>query len=193
MTSKLPAKQRHVVVNIYFKRHPSEQNVLVICPFFLLNHVNMKSYFTNNLSKIQRKLIQYFNFCEYLSELRINFSTQGFGGNDSDVGSPRDGCLQGVKLRPTVDSQSLAGSNVPLSEQPERRGNETNALCELAGAESQRSMGEILSSMDPGPPLGVLGPDSCIEKPSSKLTPSNQNVKRSTFWGRGNVSVGIYF
>ncbi|OIT31778.1 PREDICTED: rho GTPase-activating protein 7-like isoform X1 [Nicotiana attenuata] len=114
------------------------------------------------------------------------YDYKGFGGNDSDVGSPRDGCLQGVKLRPTVDSQSLAGSNVPLNEQPERRGNEMNALCELAGAESQRSMGEILSSMDPGPPLGVPGPDSCIEKPSSKLTPSNQNVKRSTFWGRSN-------
>ncbi|XP_009790689.1 rho GTPase-activating protein 7-like isoform X2 [Nicotiana sylvestris] len=114
------------------------------------------------------------------------YDYKGFGGNDSDVGSPRDGCLQGVKLRPTVDSQSLAGFNVPLNEQPERRGNETNALCELAGAESQRSMGEILSSMDPGPPLGVPGPDSCIEKPSSKLTPSNQNVKRSTFWGRSN-------
>ncbi|KAK4380344.1 hypothetical protein RND71_002206 [Anisodus tanguticus] len=113
------------------------------------------------------------------------YDYKGFGGNDSDVGSPRDGCLQGVKLKPNVDSQPLAGSNVRLNEL-ERRGNEMNALRELAVTESQRSMGEILSSMDPGPPLGVPGPDSGVEKPSSKLTPLNQNVKRSTFWGRSN-------
>ncbi|KAM3397966.1 Rho GTPase-activating protein 7 [Capsicum chinense] len=114
------------------------------------------------------------------------YDYKGFGGNDSDVGSPRDGYLQGVKLKPKVDSQMLAGSNVPLNEQLEKRGNEINAFRELAVTESQRSMGEILSSMDPGPPLGVPGPDSGIEKPSGKLTPSNQNVKRSTFWGRSN-------
>ncbi|XP_060197224.1 rho GTPase-activating protein 7-like isoform X4 [Lycium barbarum] len=114
------------------------------------------------------------------------YDYKGFGRNDSDVGSPIDGCLQEVKLKPKVDSQPLPGSNVPLNEQLERRGNEINAFRELAVTESQRSMGEILSSMDPGPPLGVPGPDSGIEKPSSKLTPSNQNVKRSTFWGRSN-------
>ncbi|XP_059278057.1 rho GTPase-activating protein 7-like isoform X2 [Lycium ferocissimum] len=113
------------------------------------------------------------------------YDYKGFGRNDSDVGSPIDGCLQEVKLKPKVDSQPLAGSNVPLNEL-ERRGNDINAFRELAVTESQRSMGEILSSMDPGPPLGVPGPDSGIEKPSSKLTPSNQNVKRSTFWGRSN-------
>ncbi|XP_049347998.1 rho GTPase-activating protein 7-like isoform X3 [Solanum verrucosum] len=111
------------------------------------------------------------------------YDYKGVGGNDSDIGSPRDGCL---KLKPKVDPQPLAGSNVPLHEQLERRGNEINAFRELAVTESQRSMGEILSSMDPGPPLGVPVPDSGIEKPSGKLTPSNQNVKRSTFWGRSN-------
>lgn len=95
-------------------------------------------------------------------------------------------------MKPKVDPQSLAGSNVPLHEQLERRGSEINAFRELAVTESQRSMGEILSSMDPGPPVGVPVSDSGIEKPSGKLTPSNQNVKRSTFWGRSNVSVSIY-
>ncbi|TMW98394.1 hypothetical protein EJD97_004101, partial [Solanum chilense] len=114
------------------------------------------------------------------------YDYKGVGGNDSDIGSPRDGRLQGVKLKPKVDPQPLAGSNVSLHEQLERRGNEINAFHELAVTESQRSMGEILSSMDPGPPLGVPVPDSGIEKPSGKLTPSNQNVKRSTFWGRSN-------
>lgn len=113
---------------------------------------------------------------------------QGFGGDDSDVGSPRDSRVQGVTLKPTVDTQPLAGSNVPFSEQLERCGNEVDGPCELATSESQRSMGEILSSRDPGPPHGVSGPDSRADKTSSKLTPSNLNVKRSTFWGRSSVS-----
>ncbi|CAN4123192.1 unnamed protein product [Withania somnifera] len=114
------------------------------------------------------------------------YDDKSFGGNDSDVGYPRDGGSQGVKVSPKVDSQPLACSNVPLNEQLERRGNEINAFRELAVTEAQRSMGEILSSMHPGPSLGVPGPDSGMEKPSGKLTPSNQNVKRSTFWGRSN-------
>ncbi|OIS95978.1 PREDICTED: rho GTPase-activating protein 7-like isoform X2 [Nicotiana attenuata] len=114
------------------------------------------------------------------------YDYKGFGGDDSDVGSPRDSRVQGVTLKPTVDTQPLAGSNVPFSEQLERCGNEVDGPCELASSESQRSMGEILSSRDPGPPHGVSRPDSRADKPSSKLTPSNLNVKKSTFWGRSN-------
>ncbi|XP_009624924.1 rho GTPase-activating protein 7-like isoform X2 [Nicotiana tomentosiformis] len=115
------------------------------------------------------------------------YDYKGFGGDDSDVGSPRDSRVQGVTLKPTVDTQPLAGSNVPFSEQLERCGNEVDGPCELATSESQRSMGEILSSRDPGPPHGVSGPDSHADKTSSKLTPSNLNVKRSTFWGRSSA------
>ncbi|XP_070018477.1 rho GTPase-activating protein 7-like isoform X4 [Nicotiana sylvestris] len=115
------------------------------------------------------------------------YDYKGFGGDDSDVGSPRDSRVQGVTLKPTVDTQPLAGSNVPFSEQLERCGNEVDVPCELASSESQRSMGEILSSKDPGPPHGVSGPDSRADKTSSKLTPSTLNVKRSTFWGRNNA------
>lgn len=120
----------------------------------------------------------------------INFATQDFGGDDSDVESPRDSSVQGVTLKRTVDTQPHAASNVPFSEQLERCGNEVDGPCELAGSESQRSMGEILSSMNP--PHGISGPDSCADKPSSKLTPSILNVKRSTFWGRSNVSFGFH-
>lgn len=95
-----------------------------------------------------------------------------------------------MTLKPTIDIQPHAASNVPFSEQLERCGNEVDGPCEFAGSESQRSMGEILSSMDPPP--GISGPDSRADKPNSKLTSSNLNVKRSTFWGRSNVSFGFY-
>lgn len=94
-----------------------------------------------------------------------------------------------MTLKPTVGAQPHAASNVPFK-QLERWGNEVDGLCESAGSESQRSMGEILSSMDPS--HGMSGPDSRADKPSSKLSPSNLNVKRSTFWGRSNVSFVIY-
>ncbi|KAL9236970.1 hypothetical protein vseg_011571 [Gypsophila vaccaria] len=51
--------------------------------------------------------------------------------------------------------------------------------------ESYRSMGEILSSTDPGPPLPICGPESSTERPACKLTGSN--AKRPTFWGRSSV------
>ncbi|XP_055833276.1 rho GTPase-activating protein 7-like isoform X2 [Solanum dulcamara] len=113
------------------------------------------------------------------------YDYKDFGSDDSDVESPRDSSVQGVTLKRTVDTQPHEASNVPFSEQLERCGNEVDGPCELAGSESQQSMGEILSSMNP--PHGISGPDSCADKPSSKLTPSNLNVKRSTFWGRSNA------
>lgn len=120
----------------------------------------------------------------------INFATQDFSGDDTDVESRRDSRVQGVTLKPTVNTQPHAVSNVPFSEQLERCGNEVDDPCELAGSESQRSMGGILPSMDPA--HGISRRDSSADKSSSKLTPSNLNVKKSTFWGRSNVSFGFY-
>ncbi|TMW93007.1 hypothetical protein EJD97_012297, partial [Solanum chilense] len=113
------------------------------------------------------------------------YDYKDFSGDDSDVESPRDSRVQGVTLKPTVDTQPHAVSNVPFSEQLERCGNEADDPCELAGSESQRSMGGVLPSMDPA--HGISRRDSSADKSSSKLTPSNLNVKKSTFWGRSNA------
>lgn len=48
--------------------------------------------------------------------------------------------------------------------------------------EFYQSVGEILSSMDPGPPMPIVGLASTDEKPIKKLTGSNK--KRAVFWGR---------
>ncbi|KAF9613591.1 hypothetical protein IFM89_009261 [Coptis chinensis] len=51
---------------------------------------------------------------------------------------------------------------------------------------SQQSMGEILS-LDPGHGFPGTRSKLLAESPPSKLSVSNVNVKRSTFWGRNNV------
>ncbi|CAN4119813.1 unnamed protein product [Withania somnifera] len=113
------------------------------------------------------------------------YDYKDFGGDDSDVESPRDTHVQGITLEPTVDTHPHAATNVPFSEQLERCGNEVDSPCELAGSEAQRAMVELLSSVNL--PHGISGPDSRPDKPSSKPTPSDLNVRRSTFWGKSNT------
>ncbi|MBA0817173.1 hypothetical protein Gohar_001760 [Gossypium harknessii] len=65
--------------------------------------------------------------------------------------------------------------------------NETDVSSVLPTGESYRSMGEILSSMDPGHPISSPGLESSTEKPVGKAKGSSLNAKRSTFWGRSNA------
>lgn len=84
----------------------------------------------------------------------------------------------------------------------QRKGNE-NSLDEkdapnvLPSPESYRSMGEILSSMDPGNHLPVPGSvESGSGKQTGKASSTNFNSKWSSFWGRSSVSCyffAIYF
>lgn len=111
-----------------------------------------------------------------------------FGGDDSD-GSPRANHTS-VNSKPRVDPQTFKESSAELTSQTkpikasESPTNVMDSPVATAG-ESYRSMGEILSSMDPGPPLPIPCSESSAEKPMSKHTGSN--AKRSTFWGRSNA------
>lgn len=120
---------------------------------------------------------------------------QAFGGDDSDVGSPKNNHALAESSNLPVDSVQIRDPNVQLVEQQgkQKKGNE-NSINEmdvsnvLPAGESYQSMGEILSSMDPVPSLPLSGVESSAEKPASKVAPSSLNGKRSTFWGRSNVS-----
>ncbi|KAI9194096.1 hypothetical protein LWI28_003073 [Acer negundo] len=116
------------------------------------------------------------------------------GGNDSDVGSPRDNNAPAESSDIPVDPIQSTDSNVQLVEQQgkPKRGNgnsvtETEVSSILPAGESYRSMGEILSSMDPSHPLSVSGLESSAEKPVGKVASSNLSAKRSAFWGRNNA------
>ncbi|XP_059665405.1 rho GTPase-activating protein 7-like [Cornus florida] len=118
------------------------------------------------------------------------YDYKAFGGDDSDVGTPRNNRTSATKPNPLANSQPLRDSNQFNEQQgPPRKKSESELDSPeiLPGSESTRSMGEVLSSMDPGLPQSVLGPESSAEKSISKLTNSNLNVKRSTFWGKGAV------
>jgi hypothetical protein len=50
------------------------------------------------------------------------------------------------------------------------------------------SMGEILSSFDPGISVPSQNSEYSVERQSNKINGSHPHVKRSNFWGRNNVS-----
>lgn len=122
---------------------------------------------------------------------------QAFGGDNSD-GSPRNPHAPAESSNLPVDSVQTRDPNVQLMEQPSKlnKGND-DSLNEMDASnaspigESYQSMGGILSSTDPIPSLHLSGLDSSAEKPNGKVASSNLNGKRSTFWGRSNVSPPI--
>ncbi|KAL3529945.1 hypothetical protein ACH5RR_009267 [Cinchona calisaya] len=112
-------------------------------------------------------------------------------GEDSDFGSPKGNHALGTKTNLCIDSQTQRDSNIPLNEQVDLQKktnlSEMGASSQLTGNEPQRSMGEILSSMDHVIPQSISGPELSVEKATSKLSASSANVKKSTFWGRNNA------
>ncbi|KDP43224.1 hypothetical protein JCGZ_22776 [Jatropha curcas] len=123
-----------------------------------------------------------------------DYKVEAFGGDDSDDGSPRNNHASAESSNLQVDSVQTRDPNVQTREQPNKlkKGNE-NSINEMdvsnvsPTGESYRSMGEILSSMDPVPSLPISGPESSAEKPAGKVATSNLNGKRSAFWGRSNA------
>ncbi|XP_074310607.1 rho GTPase-activating protein 7-like isoform X2 [Silene latifolia] len=118
-----------------------------------------------------------------------DYKVQAVGDDDSD-GSRRGDHASSVNSKPQLDLETFRESNGELSEQntPVKACESSNNVIDspvVTNGESYRSMGEILSSLDPGPPLPTCGPESSVGKPLNKLAGSN--VKRSPFWGRNPV------
>ncbi|KAF9675658.1 hypothetical protein SADUNF_Sadunf09G0055200 [Salix dunnii] len=95
------------------------------------------------------------------------YDYKAFGGDDSDVGSPRTNNAPAESSNISVDPMDVSSM--------------------LPAGESYRSMGEILSSVDPVSPMPISGVESSAEKSAGKVAASNLNGKRSTFWGRSNA------
>ncbi|XP_024032105.1 rho GTPase-activating protein 7 isoform X2 [Morus notabilis] len=119
------------------------------------------------------------------------YDYKAFGGDDSDDGSPKE---KHALAESSLDPQQVRDPTVPLvEEQDDQKKVAENLINEMdppsvsPAGESYRSMGEILSLMDPGHPLPVSGLESSAGKATSKVTGTNHNSKRSTFWGRSNA------
>ncbi|KAK6235488.1 hypothetical protein SCA6_010825 [Theobroma cacao] len=121
------------------------------------------------------------------------YDYKAFGDDGSDVGSPRDNHTQAESSGLTVGPLQMRDPDAQLEEQGkqnkgnENPNNEIDVSSVLPTSESYRSMGEILSSMDPGHPISMPGVESSTEKPVGKAKGSSLNAKRSTFWGRSNA------
>nr|POE91078.1 rho gtpase-activating protein 7 [Quercus suber] len=123
------------------------------------------------------------------------YDYKAFGGDDSDVGSPskkNHALVESSNL--CVDHQQIRDPNGQLSEEQGKQKNvsdssinEINTPSVSPAGESYRSMGEILSSMDTAHPLPMPAFESGAGKPVGKVTGSNVNAKRSSFWGRSNA------
>ncbi|KAK3147210.1 hypothetical protein QOZ80_3BG0279500 [Eleusine coracana subsp. coracana] len=64
---------------------------------------------------------------------------------------------------------------------------ENNASNATSGHETPLSMGEILSSFDPGISVPSQSSEYSMERQSNKMNGSQPHVKRSNFWGRNNA------
>ncbi|KAK7372745.1 hypothetical protein VNO80_06132 [Phaseolus coccineus] len=115
------------------------------------------------------------------------YDYKAFGGDDSDVGSSSSNHAK------TEHANLNAVPDTPLSEDQnkQRKGSE-NPVDDndpsnlLPSTESYRSMGEILSSMDPGNHLPIPVVESGSGKQTGKASSASFSSKRSTFWGRSN-------
>ncbi|GMI81623.1 hypothetical protein like AT5G19390 [Hibiscus trionum] len=121
------------------------------------------------------------------------YDCKAFGYDGSDVASPRNNNTQAESSTLVVDPLQMRYPDPQLEEHDKQnKGNEnlTNEIdvpSVLPNGESYRSMGEILSSMDPGHPISVPGLESSTEKPVGKARGSSIIARRSNFWGRSNA------
>ncbi|CAN6691751.1 unnamed protein product [Malus baccata var. baccata] len=121
------------------------------------------------------------------------YDYKAFGVDDSDVGSPK-GNHASAQNSSSYVPQPIRDPNVGVVERgskPKKENEnlitETETPSASPAGDSYRSMGEILSVVDPGHHLLVPGLDSGTAKTVAKVTGSNHNAKRSAFWGRSNA------
>ncbi|KAL5708405.1 Rho GTPase-activating protein 7 [Ranunculus cassubicifolius] len=116
---------------------------------------------------------------------------QVYRGDESDAESSGENYTAATSEKPCADSHKLSRqNNMHLNEQSSMNKKSVNSVSEMntpsssPGIQSQQSMADILSSVDPGHSLPGPGSELCADTPLSKLSVSNASVKRSTFWGR---------
>ncbi|CAA7388515.1 unnamed protein product [Spirodela intermedia] len=104
-------------------------------------------------------------------------------GGDSDADTPRRSQPSGTNFDLHGVSQAQSSDHELSHKAPEKSLVEKNANC-VEVQESPMSMGDILSSMEPGISFPVQGTELREEKPSSKPNGSSGHSKRPNFWGR---------
>ncbi|XP_054798173.1 rho GTPase-activating protein 7-like isoform X2 [Prosopis cineraria] len=110
-----------------------------------------------------------------------------FGGDDSDAGSSNGYHAKAEIANSNADTDAKHSTDPNKQKGNENSADEKDATNMLPGPESYRSMGEILSSMDPGNHFSVPGNEPGSGKQTGRSSNTNVSSKRSAFWGRSNV------
>lgn len=111
---------------------------------------------------------------------------QVFDADDSDGESPKDGGASAkIDLNKGKPDQLKENGSIDV----EKSFLETNISNSMPNSETPLSMGEILSSLDPGISFAVNGAEFSADKQPVKANGSHAQVKRNNFWGRSNVSI----
>ncbi|CAA0813195.1 Rho GTPase-activating protein 7 [Striga hermonthica] len=113
------------------------------------------------------------------------YDYKAIGNDDSDDGSRS---IE-TKSNPVLDLRTISDSVILVNDQLRaREKNSTSASEDILRNEAQRSMGEILSSMNQEPHQPVTGPNLPTEKEILKSTnTSNGSAKKGPFWGKKNA------
>ncbi|GER40737.1 Rho GTPase activation protein (RhoGAP) with PHdomain [Striga asiatica] len=104
----------------------------------------------------------------------------------SDDGSPTNSSTLAT-MKANLESGPLSYSisaNEPLDHQKRASDSMTDASAEVLGNESQRSMGDLLSSIDHELHQSILGTELLPDTPMPKLRNPNPSGKKSRFWGK---------
>ncbi|KAK4278864.1 hypothetical protein QN277_016646 [Acacia crassicarpa] len=115
------------------------------------------------------------------------YDYKAFGGDDSDAGSSNGYHAKAESANRNADADAKHSADTNKQKVNENSADEKDASNMLPAPESYRSMGEILSSMDPGNHFSAPGNESGSGKQSGRSSNSNVSSKRSTFWGRSNA------
>ncbi|KAL3035648.1 hypothetical protein AAZX31_02G263000 [Glycine max] len=132
----------------------------------------------------------------------IDVKENGYHDAENEVDQETDDDADRVQSGKLSESSGYAGSDLydykafgdtPGSEDQNKQRkasenpvDENDASNLLPSSESYRSMGEILSSMDPSNHLPMPVIESGSGKQTSKASSTSFSSKRSTFWGRSN-------
>lgn len=119
---------------------------------------------------------------------------QAPGGDDSDAGSS-NGYHAKVKIANHNADADVKHSADPIEQEQkviENSSYEKDSPNTLSGPESYRSMSEILASMNSSNHFSTPGNEHGSGKQSGRDSNTNVSSKRSTFWGRSNVSLHYY-
>ncbi|XP_073104976.1 rho GTPase-activating protein 7 isoform X3 [Elaeis guineensis] len=115
------------------------------------------------------------------------FEYKVFAGDDSDADSPKDNQDSAANVESTRGSQAELHEHDSANKTMDNSMTEKNTSSVFPIHECPLSMGEILSSFDPGMSFPGHVAEYCLESHPSKLNGSHTQIARTDFWGRNNA------